>query len=455
VGRDDLRNEGKVETEMDIGSRNRITLSVAVLLAIFVLVGGCESRSANRAAEITSIEVLTYPAFGIGHEMMDRIVTFNSDLTLTLTTRRKVSVDGDIFTRHERGEGPIISSITYRVSQSEWNNIRRTIIDNDFFELPESIRTTVQDGALRYVTVATNNDSHTVRGILPESGSIQLKNIVDALFEVRDSATSNPSNIMEIHAIEGLRPPPLGVGRGMSISDRPAFRPGDPLPVPGSMSPSPYANPPSYDLQMAIEKGLCGEDGFGSKYLHMQALYRLVFESWLLESTSLRKFDDRLHDSDLGFLPIVRSGWEYPRTFSTLGLPFIYMANNIPIERLDEDDLLLLLTALESGRTDITPELSDMVKRTFPDIIVANYDRNTNIGYRHNLSGPSAPRYAIILVMENEDFDEVGNFRDSAEVNQARAEFMAILAEEMEQVLSAQAQHCVYVVDYIGFRLPW
>ena len=266
---------------------------------------------------------------------------------------------------------------------------------------------------------------------------------------------NSSSNMPDFHAVEGLTIPPLDVGRQMSLYDWRDTRPGNQTPVPpgsGRSFPA-FWNPPfSYDLQLAIEKGLCGEDGFGTKYLYMQALYRLVFESWLLESTSLREFDDRLLDSDLDFIPIERSRESFHQRYSTMDLAFIYMVNAIPIEKLNESDLMLLLAALETGQAVVTPELTAMVKRTFPDVLNGGYTPGG-----HSTS-PRAPRDAIVLETrsyESHVVDGEIQYRDNYEIRSVRMRYMERLAEEMEQVLSEQMQREVFVVDYNGHRVPW
>jgi len=210
---------------------------------------------------------------------------------------------------------------------------------------------------------------------------------------------------------------------------------------------SQFQNPPNYDLQLAIEKGLTGGDRFGEKYLYMQALYRKVFENWLLENSTLRQFDNRLSSSDLSFLPAFENRQVFHQQFSSMDLQFIYVVNNTPIERLQEDDLDLLYAMIKTGQSEITPELTEMVVRTFSDVMMAFPDRPDNDynGFRSGGAGPATTNRSIVLEIRNVNTGEDGNFRDSEENRRARSVYLENLAEEMAQVLSEQISHVVIV----------
>jgi len=232
--------------------------------------------------------------------------------------------------------------------------------------------------------------------------------------------------------IEGLKVPPLAIA-GLLTKETDN--------TPGSTG---YVTPMNYDLRMAIEKGLCGEEGFGEKYLYMQALYRKVFESWLVETTTLKEFNDRLAKSELAFGAAPENKQEFYQFYSTMDLPFVYLCSNIPIERLEKEDLALLQTSIESGKADVTPQLTSMVKRTFSDVLIAFPKLGDDDLCGYGYGGDVSPNRSVVLEIRNYDFDEQGNFRDP-ENNAKRDAYLKELAEEMQQALSKQIDHRVIV----------
>jgi hypothetical protein len=238
--------------------------------------------------------------------------------------------------------------------------------------------------------------------------------------------------------VEGLIIPSLGNAREMTV--------GHPDNAPRGNSP--FANPPNYNLQLAIEKGLTTSDAFEEKYLYMQALYRKTFENWLLEVTSLREFNDRLENSGLDFIPVPERRQDFQQRHTSMDLKYVFLANTIPIERLGEDDLALLYSMIQDGRSDITCELTEMVARTFSDVLMAFPHLGDDVGCGFRPSGgggPPSPNRSIVLVIQEWAFNEEGAFRDSIENNGKRIDYMEELAKEMESVLSEQISHRVIV----------
>ena len=238
--------------------------------------------------------------------------------------------------------------------------------------------------------------------------------------------------------VPGLKIPPLTVAKRMTEQH--------PHGIEGWAG---LVTPTNYDLQLAIAKGLCSEDGFGEKYLYMQALYRKVFECWLLEATTLREFNDQLAKSDLDYGYTPENQQSFYQYYSTMDLPFIYLCSNIPIERLEEGDLTLLQSSIENGKAKVTPELTNMIKRTFSDVLMANPQKDDDVGCGYSIGGgPASPNRSIVLGIRDWVFDETGDFRDF-ENNAKRDDYMIKLAEEMEQTLSGQIKHRVVVkVEY-------
>lgn len=174
--------------------------------------------------------------------------------------------------------------------------------------------------------------------------------------------------------------------------------------------------PMNYDVKLAIEKGLCHSSGFDEKYLIAQTLYRRFLEQYLSERLSLQAFDDILANSELRFIPISDDEKNFYQKYSTFGFKYIYLRNNLPIERLEKTDLDAIEAYINSGSTDATDELMEIVQRTFTDVIIANpnLDSNSNIGFSND-GQKIAPNNAVVFEVGHAvEFDEKGNFVNTA-----------------------------------------
>jgi len=121
------------------------------------------------------------------------------------------------------------------------------------------------------------------------------------------------------------------------------------------MDGAPYIiQPLNYDIDLAIERGLATSAGFSDRYLNMQALYRRALEQYLAEKLSLNMFDEMLATNELRFIPVPDERRDFYHRYSTFGFQYIYLRNNLPIERLSVEDLDVLSSYIEMGHSSVT-----------------------------------------------------------------------------------------------------
>lgn len=145
--------------------------------------------------------------------------------------------------------------------------------------------------------------------------------------------------------------------------------------------------PVSYSLITAVKKGLTNLFGFGEEYLYLQALYRAALEQYLMETLSLKEYDDRIAASENRIIPREGERRNFYQKYSTMGLTYVYLRNNLPIERLEKEDLEILRDCLETADTQgVTEELMEMVQRTYPTVLKAytQWEDDDPAGYSYD-----------------------------------------------------------------------
>ena len=155
--------------------------------------------------------------------------------------------------------------------------------------------------------------------------------------------------------------------------------------------------PLSYSIYLAQEHGLATETEFSREYLNMQALYRKALEQYLQEISELSSFDERLANSPLDFRPLPEERMCFYQQYSTFDFQFIFLRNNLPIERLSSEDIELLRGYIRNGSSEVTEAMLELVARTFQSIIVAHEDRDYNIDVGYHPGGEFAANNALVL----------------------------------------------------------
>jgi len=151
---------------------------------------------------------------------------------------------------------------------------------------------------------------------------------------------------------------------------------------------------------------------FNEKYFYIQALYRKTLEEYLANKINLKEMDrtvandpmgykprkERPSDAQLAYLyPDGPSFIDYYQEHSMLSLTYIYLRNNIYVERLSDDDLKVFEKYYENGDTEVTDELREIVERTYPDIIAVDSTGKYNTAAYQNSPGREAPNKAVVF----------------------------------------------------------
>lgn len=205
-------------------------------------------------------------------------------------------------------------------------------------------------------------------------------------------------------------------------------------------------SPNSYDLQMAIEKGLADKEIYDGDYLEVQAAYMSLLNYYLCENAGLNDYQNDLDTSDFKFPAGEQDVYMKAGSF---GRSNIYIRNNIYIERLSSDDLLLLMSNMKNGEVAVNDDLIQMVAGTMQEVISVKYDdTDTKFDAVYNIGAfqmDTAPNDALVIAVSYEpEYDEDGNIvnRDTEE---EKLNFMASFKEKIETEMSEKLGFTVCV----------
>lgn len=161
-----------------------------------------------------------------------------------------------------------------------------------------------------------------------------------------------------------------------------------------------------YNHELGMEKGLLNKNCLNNHYLNLQAVYRANLDAYLLDVLDLKKLDEELRNSSLGFISHTAKERNLYEKESTMGLTYIYQRNNLYIEYLSDDQISLLRRLLESEKVLVTDESKDMVKETFREVVrVRNpgdwKDESRFLYPESRGRKPKIPNHALVLGIAN------------------------------------------------------
>jgi len=197
--------------------------------------------------------------------------------------------------------------------------------------------------------------------------------------------------------------------------------------------------PDSFHYETARSKDLIDDSNIlTDKYLRLQAVYKLCFNSWLDAIVSPVQYELEMTGSEYTFSP--KENQSIYKKYGCADRQFIFLRNNFHIEKLDETDISLLQNVLDGMEMVSSDVMTEMIGRTFVKVITVDYDESGaeyDVVYDPGVfSGNKASNKALVFGIQYDwEFDEKGNLLDG-NAEDAKEELVISIKKKMEIEIS-------------------
>jgi len=178
------------------------------------------------------------------------------------------------------------------------------------------------------------------------------------------------------------------------------------VPAPGDVTPQ--------STKLAEEKGLASGDELNADYATVQNMYKAILLPWLADKLGLASYDARLAQEGIAAAPEERMPFAlYAQQCAGVDLSYLYIRNNVFVERLTPDQINLFLAHSDDPSFASDPDLNQIVTDTYPDVIkLLDTDEDVLTGF--DMSGDLFDNDAVVVelvyhVADNE-MDDNGRF---------------------------------------------
>jgi RNase H-fold protein (predicted Holliday junction resolvase) len=202
-----------------------------------------------------------------------------------------------------------------------------------------------------------------------------------------------------------------------------------------------------FDFKLAQSKGYSSsKETVTLDYIELQNKYDVALSMFLEEKISIDQLDTTLKSLDVISVPKVPfseidSTESYYQTISHLNSEYIYLRNNIRVERLDESDVELLKKADIENPTE-KEKIIEMISRTFIDVLSVKFNdekkESYNVVYHNNGKETVTNKTIVFWLSYQEEFDDSGNYVNrEKEIEKRKAveklvsEYNLIFSEEL------------------------
>ena len=178
------------------------------------------------------------------------------------------------------------------------------------------------------------------------------------------------------------------------------------------------------------------------EYLTDYALYHRLFSMYITEKLNLREYDKKIKDSGLSITPYGKEDMDIYQYMSSDLLQYLYMRNNMHVERLNDVEKIELREFFTENNQNIEagelPEnINNFIQKTFKKVIIEDELEDEEIYFI--FFGPasmsySSPNCSVVIGIKYNEFIKDGvddnEWRDR---NIAQRKFINQIMEEIEK----------------------
>lgn len=190
------------------------------------------------------------------------------------------------------------------------------------------------------------------------------------------------------------------------------------------------------------------------EYLELYSTYSNLLVDYLIKNCRLKEYDEAICDDSCTFQKVSEENMDIYQFLTSDKLNYIYVRNNLFIERLTQDEWKYLLSRVNKNE-DFNQDDSEFIKNTFKRVIAESTDSIYNTLFGPDNSSFIAPSNSLILGIRFDDFYSSNNESPDkwSNDNRNRLQIINIISMMLHSNLSKELDMPVTVIKYNDFSI--
>lgn len=174
-----------------------------------------------------------------------------------------------------------------------------------------------------------------------------------------------------------------------------------------------------------------------------ERIYRVGFSLYLLEKLDLKTFDDELKVNEMRFIACDEEHKTEAQKRDELGLSYIFIRNDVHIERLSDKQKSLLLE--QNPEDSYSDEVMQLIEKTYVDVmgykkIESEEDKTAKTFYDQEMTPQFVTFDTIVIkIATMPEYDENGNYVDKEHESEKETALLKYAAD-MEKKLEGKLE---------------
>lgn len=142
------------------------------------------------------------------------------------------------------------------------------------------------------------------------------------------------------------------------------------------------------------------------KYLSLYSIYRKLLTEYLIKKIGLKEIDQSIIESGLSFIPINEEDMDFYQYFSADDLKYLYLRNNVYIERLTNEERKFLEERISSEDYNLDKKAEELIERSFRKVISECEEENnkTKVFFGPTTSSYLVSNDSIVIGLRYDEF---------------------------------------------------
>lgn len=172
----------------------------------------------------------------------------------------------------------------------------------------------------------------------------------------------------------------------------------------------------------------------------VEAYYREGLKQYLVKELDLKEYDFMLEESEMNYIPNDEECKSDAQKTGDLGLKYLYLRNELYLERLSETDIETLKAEMKKNGNDISEEAMSVIEATYANVItpkevITEEDKKILTYYDSAIAPEFVTMDSLVLKIGTMgEFDGNGNYVNREHETEKR-ERLTQFAENMEMAL--------------------
>jgi len=193
------------------------------------------------------------------------------------------------------------------------------------------------------------------------------------------------------------------------------------------------------------------------EYIELYNIYRFFMTKYIIEKLNLKEYDKKIKNSKCNFIPVETERMDVYQFFSCDELEYIYIRNNVYIERLSDKEIALLKEKIKNNDYSFDESIVDLIENTYQKIIFEDIMKN---GKKYQITyGPDSSNYfarndSLVLGIRYDEFAETKlTDEEWKKQNQKQMEFLRKIINEMINEFENKINVPINIIKYDDYSV--